>query len=476
MDPLPVQDDPDGLSRVSSQVNPNLTQPANTPAPDPAGRRTIAVVGSGIAGLSAAWLLSQRYNVTLFERDRRLGGHANTLEIDGPTGPVPVDAGFIVYNPPNYPNLTALFDHFGVVTQPTRMSFAASLRGGSFEYSSRGYRGIFSQPSNLMRPRFWTLLSEIVRFYKRAEQLAATDAVDDMTLGAFLDQETATDRLARDHVLPMCAAIWSTTADDIRSFPLRSFIRFFANHGLFDISGRAPWRTVAGGSREYVKHLTAALGHRVKVNAAVARITRDPGGVTVHTDAEAQRFSDVVIATHGDDALGLLGDASPLERSVLGAFRSTPNRAVLHDDPALMPCRRRAWAAWNYLEGTNDSGERPLSVTYWMNELQHLPAAAPAFITLNPLREPKKGSIKHVVDYTHPVFDQAALDAQGRLWEIQGGRNTWFCGSYFGYGFHEDALQSGLAVAEAFGVKRPWQVENASGRMPPMPGLMEAAE
>ncbi|BCW87611.1 hypothetical protein sos41_07410 [Alphaproteobacteria bacterium SO-S41] len=458
-------------------MKPNLTpSPSPSDAPDAHGRRTIAVIGSGIAGLSAAWLLSQRFNVTLFERDGRVGGHANTLEIGGPSGPVPVDAGFIVYNPPNYPNLTALFDHFGVATQPTRMSFAASLRGGRFEYSSRGYRGIFSQPSNLLRPRFWSLLSEIVRFYKRAEALAATDAIDDITLGAFIDRETANDRLARDHVLPMCAAIWSTTADDIRSFPLKSFIRFFANHGLFDISGRAPWRTVTGGSREYVKHLRDVLGDRIKVNAAVSHVMRDPGGVTLQTDAGAQRFSDVVIATHGDDALKLLGDASPLERSILGAFRTTPNRAILHDDAALMPRRRRAWAAWNYLEGDSDTGERPLSVTYWMNELQRLPAATPAFVTLNPLREPKKGSIKHVIDYTHPVFDQAALDAQTRLWEIQGCRNTWFCGSYFGYGFHEDALQSGLAVAEAFGVKRPWQVENASGRMPPMPRLMEAAE
>ena len=457
-------------------MNPNLTPLADAPAPDAAGRRTIAVIGSGIAGLSAAWLLSQRYSVTLFERDGRIGGHANTLEIDGPTGPMAVDAGFIVYNPPNYPNLAALFDHFGVATQPTRMSFAASLRGGRFEYSSRGYRGIFSQPSNLLRPRFWSLLSEIVRFYKRAEELAAVDAIDDVTLGAFLDRETATDRLARDHVLPMCAAIWSTTADDIRSFPLKSFIRFFANHGLFDISGRAPWRTVTGGSREYVKYLADALGHSVRINAAVSRITRDPRGVTVQTDSGAQRFSDVVIATHSDDALRLLADASQQERNILGAFRTTPNRAVLHDDPALMPRRRHAWAAWNYLEGDRDTGERPLSVTYWMNELQGLPASAPAFVTLNPLREPKKGAVKHVVDYTHPVFDQAALNAQARLWEIQGGRNTWFCGSYFGYGFHEDALQSGLAVAEAFGVKRPWQVENASGRMPPVPHLMEAAE
>ncbi len=440
-------------------------------------RRSIAVVGSGVAGLGAAWLLSQRHDVTVFEQDGRPGGHANTVEVEGPNGPIPVDSGFIVYNPPNYPNLTALFEHFGIATQPTRMSFAASLRGGALEYSSRGYDGIFGQRLNLLRPRFWSLLNAILRFYRRAESLATSDAIDGITLGEFLDQEGVGPALANDHVLPICAAIWSTTAEDIRAFPLRSFLRFFSNHGLFDITGRAPWRTVTGGSRNYVEKLSAAIGPGLRLNAPVAAIAREQGGVAVRDVAgQVHRFTDVVIATRGDDALTILKDADPVERSVLGAFRSTLNTAVVHSDESLMPKRRRTWAAWNYIEGDTARGERPLCVTYWMNELQHIPPATPVFITLNPLREPRKGSISHVVEYTHPLFDGAALNAQGRLWEIQGQRNTWFCGSYFGYGFHEDALQSGLAVAEAFGVKRPWTVENASGRMPPVPAFAEAAE
>jgi uncharacterized protein len=439
-----------------------------------ASGRRIAVVGAGIAGLSAAWLLSRRHHVTLYEKNGWLGGHANTVDVDCPEGPVAVDTGFIVYNPQNYPNFTALLDHLGVESVDSDMSLGVSVDNGRVEYSSRP-GGLFGQKRNLANPRFWRLLTDILRFYRETRDLDH-GAVDGINLGAFLESRRYSRALVEEHVLPMCAAIWSTTPEQMREYPMRSFLRFFSSHGLLQVANRPQWRTVKGGSRAYVEALRAGFGPDVTIRPAARRIVRQSGlSIVEDTNGKGEVFTDVVIAAHADQALALLADPTPEEREVLGAIRYTPNIAVLHDDPALMPRRRSVWASWNYVGGTaEDDAGRPLCVSYWMNHLQSLPTRRQLFVTLNPPRAPKPESVIRSFEYEHPLFDAAALAAQERLWELQGQRNTWFCGSYFGYGFHEDALQSGLAVAAQVGEAAPWGVQPSRIAAPPL--LLEAAE
>lgn len=440
----------------------------------------IAVIGAGVAGLSAAWLLGSRHDVTLFEKDARLGGHANTVTVETSDGEIPVDTGFIVYNTPSYPNLVALFDHLGVETETSSMTFAVSARGGAYEYSGSAI-GLFGQPGNLLRSDHWRLVVDLFRFFRVARALSETGQSDNAeTLGAWLAREKFSDAFVRDHIAPMGAAIWSTPAAEMLAFPAVSFARFFANHGLLNPVGRSHWRTVTGGSRRYVELLEAAFSGRTIAGDPVVEVLRGPNGVMVRTENGQQlSFDHCVIATHGDDALGLLGDADGLERTLLSPMRTSPNLAVLHRDPSLMPRRRQLWSSWNYMTGADETG---LCVTYWMNSLQHLATRDDLFVTLNPI-QPIDG--RHVIAkfaYAHPLYDQAALDAQRRLWSLQGRRRTWFCGSYFGYGFHEDALQSGLAVAEELGgVRRPWTVANQSDRLTFVPrasvtDVLEAAE
>ncbi len=429
--------------------------------------RHIAVIGAGIAGLSAAWLLSSRHRVTLYEKEPRLGGHAHTVEVDGPNGRVAVDTGFICYNAPNYPNLVNLFDHLGVPTKPASMSFAASVDGGRFEYASSDLNSLVGQRGNLVRPRFWFMLRDMLRFYGKARTLVESQDIGHISLGDYLDQEGYSKGLVEDHVLPMCAAIWSTSAKEIRAYPLRSYLRFFSNHGLLNIGDHQIWQTVDGGSREYVSRIKQSFGDGVTIRAGARSVARTELGVVVEdVTGRSERFDDVVIAAHADEALGLLTNPDANQKRLLGAFAYTRNRTVLHDDPALMPKRRRVWASWNYIGSSDTGDDQPLCVSYWMNKLQSLDKRQQLFVTLNPLREPKAGSIKQEFDYSHPLFNQAALDAQQDLWSLQGRGGLWFCGSYFGYGFHEDALQSGLAVAEELGnVRRPWTVADESSRL-----------
>lgn len=422
----------------------------------------IAVIGGGIAGLSAAWMLGQRHQVTLFEGESRLGGHANTVEAPGRKGPVPVDTGFIVYNEPNYPNFTALLAHLGVESRSADMALSVSLDDGEFEYSSGA---LFAQASNLFSARYWGMLRDVTRFYRQGPKDLAGLEAPLTSLETYLEEKGYCQAFRDDHLLPQAAAIWSTPLGAIRDYPAAALIRFFQNHGMMSVFGRGKWRTVSGGSRAYVSRLAQAFTGEVRSGVRVVGVRRDALGVEVRdASGRAERFDEVVIAAHGDAALALLDDPTGEERRLLGAFHYSRNLAVLHSDRSLMPRRRAAWESWNHIGRRAAPGEG--CVTYWMNRLQSIREAGDLFVTLNPTREIAPEAVIHTDVYDHPQFDAGAIAAQRELWSLQGVRRTWFCGSYFGHGFHEDGLQSGLAVAEQLGgVRRPWSVADESGRI-----------
>lgn len=441
------------------------------------GPMRVAVIGSGISGMSAAWLASKSCEVTIYEAEDRIGGHSNTVTVDVDEGRVPVDTGFIVYNERNYPNLVALFDHLGVASEATNMSFAASLDDGAFEYSGTGIGGLLGQRRNAARPRFWRMVSDVVRFYRDAPQLLQRRDLDGLSLGEFLVREAYSQAFIDDHLLPMGAAIWSATAKDMRDYPLTAFLRFFINHGLVQLKDRPQWRTVTGGSVEYVRRLMGDFQGEIRLKSRVTEVRSEGGRVIVRdSSGNADRFDQVILATHADDALAVLADADRRERDVLGRFNYTRNQAVLHCDRSLMPKRKQVWSSWNYI-GAKASGEdRQLCVTYWMNRLQNLETSRPLFVTLNPCRTIAEEHVIRTFDYKHPLFDAAALQAQRQIWDLQGRRGVWFCGAHFGSGFHEDGLQAGLAVAERLtGNQRPWKLAEPSGRIF-VPEMLEAAE
>nr|WP_297531788.1 FAD-dependent oxidoreductase [uncultured Roseateles sp.] len=455
--------------------------PSSLPTPllDEGRRLRVAVVGAGISGLSCAWLLSQRHEVQVFEADGRVGGHSHT--VDAPCGllQVPVDTGFIVYNEPAYPNLSALFRHLDVPTRASDMSFAVSLNDGALEYAGTDLNGLFAQRGNLIRPRFWGMLRDLMRFYREAPRDAA--ACGDLPLDDYLDARGYGRAFRDDHLYPMGAAIWSSSAADIGRYPVAAFVRFCENHGLLKLTDRPVWRTVEGGSREYVRRLVRNFEDRLHRDEPVIAVAREPDGVRLRTrrGSWTPSFDHVVLATHADQSLRMLTAPTAQEQRLLGAFPYTRNLAVLHRDPALMPRRRAVWSSWNYLAGQADDPIRlPPTVTYWMNRLQpHLPqgrSAVPLFVSLNPSVAPRPEHLIRTDVYEHPRFDAGSIAAQRELWSLQGRQRTWFCGAYFGSGFHEDGLQAGLAVAEALGgVRRPWTVENESGRIH-LPGTVSA--
>ena len=423
-------------------------------------RYRIAVVGAGIAGLGAAWTLARHHDVTVFEANDYLGGHSNTVDADFGDVTIPVDTGFIVYNEHNYLKLTALFTELDVPTEPSDMSFGVSLGGGALEYAGSP-AGLFAQRANILKPRFWRMIASLWRFYKAAPSLAARGGLDDLTIEDLLIQRRTSRAFREDHLLPMIAAIWSAPVDTVRSFPAQHVMRFFDNHRLFEIGERPRWRTVSGGSREYVKRIAANIDGDIRLSSPVATIERRASAVTVTTKTGAhESFDYVVIGAHGDEALSMLADPSTEEQRILSAFKFENNRVVLHRDPALMPKRQPVWSSWNYLEPAKHARPgnqaRRGSVTYWMNRLQNIDHQYPLFLSVNPLVEPADHLVFAEFGYDHPLYDLATIAAQRALGSIQGSQRTWFCGAYCAYGFHEDGLSAGLDVAQRLGASPPW--------------------
>lgn len=419
--------------------------------------KKIAVVGAGAAGHGAAWALSTRCDVTLYEREERFGGHAHTVDVACDGYDVPVDMGFIVYNELNYPNLIGLFDALGVETEPSNMSFAVSLDDGAYEYHGGGLPGVFAQKRNLFSPRHIHMLRQLLRFYKTVPQRAKQQDLTKITLGQWLDEMAMGQWFKDRHIIPMAACIWSASANEILDFPAAAFVRFFENHGLLKLKNRPAWRTVTGGSRSYVDALHKAMNAVTHSACSVTSVERTDGGVIVHAGGTAQTFDDVIIATHGDEALPLLANPTADEQAVLPAFRYSSNEVLLHTDASLMPRRRSVWSSWNYVAPSAVDPDRPVPLTYWMNRLQNLPANQDIFVTLNPFEPIDSAHVHQARRFMHPIFDAQTYAAQPKLAGLQGVGGVWFAGSYFTYGFHEDALTSGLAVAKALGAVLPWE-------------------
>jgi predicted NAD/FAD-binding protein len=417
----------------------------------------IAIIGAGISGLASAWLLARRHEVTLFEAGDYIGGHTHTVDIEMQGKRFAVDTGFLVFNHRTYPNLTALFRNLGVETAASDMSFAVSLAEPSLEWAGSTLATLFAQKRNLGRPGFWRMLQDTLRF-NRATAAEVSSALPEITLGDYLQQGRYSAEFRDWYLLPMAAAIWSCPTQAMLGYPLTTFVRFARNHGLLQITDRPQWHTVRGGARHYVERIVEQLDD-VRLATPVRSILREADGVWLGLPGgECERFDQVVLACHSDQALALLGAAAtPAERNILGAIRYQPNRAVLHTDARLLPRDPRVWSAWNYMAGPGKLDQRPVSVSYLLNHLQPLPVDSPVIVTLNPHIEPDPAKVLGDYDYDHPLFDQAAIGAQAQLGAIQGVEHLWFCGAWAGYGFHEDGLASALAVANRLGCFAPWQ-------------------
>lgn len=419
----------------------------------------IAVVGAGISGLACAWRLAPHHEVTLYEAEPRLGGHSHTVDVtlDGVTAPV--DTGFLVFNHRTYPELTRLFEQLAVPTHPSEMTFSVSLAGTDrdrlsgaretrLEWAGTNLNTVFAQRQNLVSPRFLGMLADLLRFNRLATAWAANGDDTHLTVGQFLEQHRFGTALRDWYLFPMAAAIWSCPTAQMAAFPMVTFARFCANHGLLQVANRPQWYTVYGGARVYVERLASALPS-VRRAEPVVGVTRRAAGIDVETTLGTSRFDRVVFACHSDQSLRLLRDPSPEESELLGAVRYQNNHAVLHTDATLLPTRRRAWAAWNYecrLDAAA-SASQSVCVHYLINRLQPLPFRDPVIVSLNPLRAPDPRCIVREFDYAHPVFDSRAVEAVARLPRVQGQRGTWFAGAWTGYGFHEDGLKSGYHAA-----------------------------
>ena len=415
----------------------------------------ICVIGSGISGLSAGWLLSQKHQVTLFESADYLGGHTNTVDVTLEGVTHPVDTGFLVHNDLTYPNLISMLSHLGVATYPSNMSFSVKLPNQGIEWAGSNLKTVFGQKANMVRPGFLGMLRDILRFNKQAQELLGISEREQLTLGQLLDREGYAATFSDWYLLPMAAAIWSSSPRDILEFPASTFLRFCLNHRLLQVKGRPEWRSIVGGGRSYVEKLAAPLD--IQLGSPVSSLTRSNGQVTVTSNGNQRTFDAAVLATHAPDSLRILADADNEEAKILGAVSYQPNLAILHTDRRLLPQRESLWSAWNYLSAGNDKS-RSVCVTYLLNRLQNLPFKTPLMVTLNPPEEMiPEGEIARF-HYDHPVFDKPAISAQKQISSIQGKNLTWFCGAWCGYGFHEDGLKSALNIISDFNVEAPWEV------------------
>lgn len=424
-------------------------------------KQKIAVIGSGISGIASAWFLSQNHEVTLFEKNDYIGGHTHTVEIqDHQNQKIPVDTGFIVYNEPNYPLLTAMFEHLNIETINTEMSFSVSIDNGKIEYSGNNLNTLFAQRRNLFSVTHWNMISDIVRFNRRAKQDLAAQSKNlvQVTLGQYLEKHKMSHAMRDHYLLPMAAAIWSCPTQTMLKFPVLSFLQFFENHGLLNIENRPQWQTVANGSIEYIKAILKQATFKHLTHTKVTQVTpqSDTQQVKITTESGGTTYFDkVILASHADESHQMIAANFQKDFDLLQAFQYQKNTAYLHSDTHLMPCRKNTWAAWNYLREMAHEENR-VAVTYWMNSLQSLKTETPVFVTLNPITEPDPDKTFKRFEYDHPVFDQAAISAQKHLIDLQGKHGVYFAGAYTGYGFHEDGLRSAVQIANLFGITLPW--------------------
>jgi predicted NAD/FAD-binding protein len=413
----------------------------------------IAIIGTGIAGMGAAYLLHPHHEITVYEQNSVIGGHSRTIDLALPEGNIPVDTGFIVFNHRNYPHLTALFTKLQVPVTKSDMSFGASIRQGWLEYGSVGLKSLFAQKQNLLRPAYLKMLLDILKFNREAKRYLTRDT--SITLGDAIAELKLGNWFRDYYLLAMGGAIWSTPLEEMLQFPASTFIRFFENHGLLTVNDQPQWYTVQGGSREYVKRLTAPFADRILTNCGVVTVTRQEDGVTLQdTQGNLRTYDRVVFACHPDQTLKMVQQTDAEEQRILGAFRYQPNRVVVHQDISFMPRHRAAWASWVYLSETRADQQQAIALSYWMNNLQPLATQQPVIITLNPPREPAHILNEH--EFHHPVFTSEAIAAQREIPALQGKNHCWYVGAWQRYGFHEDGLLSAVEMAATMGITPSW--------------------